>query len=231
MAVLAVDTSSPIASLSIGKSDGTIVSIEAKNPNSHIETLSLLLDQLLLKSQIKIKDLESIILGAGPGSFTGLRIGYSFVAGLAVALKIPVAQISSLQAATNLDLSEGLQVVLVDARRGEYFAGIYQFVGNRLLSVWPEQIIELQYLADILSQKLVDLSLLPSDLKIYASESITLLNQISSQIPFSLSANLIKINKLNPLNLPEFSVNAVSNLTPNYLRLVAAVKLNEPRTV
>ncbi len=229
MAQLAIDSSTPIASLSILSDHGEVFTIEAKDPNSHIETLSMLLDNLLQANNIPISNLKSIILGAGPGSFTGLRIGYSFVAGLAMALRIPVTEVSSLQAMANLNADSNLQVVLTDARRNEFFTGIYQVKQGKLSSVNKEEIMTLDYLERFLTQKHQELNLNLADLKVYCDLDLKLFDKFIPQKNNCLSANLLKLVTINQIKIPDFSLDLIANLKPNYLRSVAAVKLNEPR--
>ena len=228
---LAIDSSTPIASLSVRGSDSKIFSIEATDPNSHIETLSDLLEQLLKTAKVKTKDITSIVLGEGPGSFTGLRIGYSFASGLAFALKVPVITISSLQAAISIESAKKLNVVLTDARRGEFFTGIYQLKDQDLEKYIPENIMTQRDLESFLDQKLAELNLNSSEIALFSNQPLSLLGQINSQSFSGLSANLLRLGSRPTCKIPSFSVLELSKLNPNYLRAVAAVKLKDPRRI
>ena len=77
VAVLAIDTSTKFAELALAL-DNKVITVRAKSPNSHIEKLAELFEELLSKSAVKSNSIKRIILGRGPGSFTGLRIGDGF---------------------------------------------------------------------------------------------------------------------------------------------------------
>jgi tRNA threonylcarbamoyladenosine biosynthesis protein TsaB len=80
---------------------------------------------------------EAIAVGVGPGSFTGLRIGVATARGLAQALKKPIAAVGSLRAlargvALGFDQSDEPRLAVIDARRGQVFAGLYGDTGAEL---------------------------------------------------------------------------------------------------
>jgi tRNA threonylcarbamoyladenosine biosynthesis protein TsaB len=77
-------------------------------------------------------DLEAIAVGVGPGAFTGLRIGIATARALATANEIPLRRVSSL-AALSAGMEARLRLPLIDARRGEVFAALYDGSGT----VWP----------------------------------------------------------------------------------------------
>lgn len=76
-------------------------------------------DALLADAGVETTDLEAIVVGTGPGTFTGLRIGLATGRALGFALQIPVRGVSTLDALLHGD---GVQVACIDARRGEVFA-------------------------------------------------------------------------------------------------------------
>ena len=77
------------------------------------------LDRLLGEAGVELAEVETIVAGTGPGTFTGLRIGLATATGLGFALGVPVRGVGTLDA---LLCGEGVQVACVDARRGEMFA-------------------------------------------------------------------------------------------------------------
>jgi tRNA threonylcarbamoyladenosine biosynthesis protein TsaB len=89
---------------------------------------------------------DRIAVGIGPGTFTGLRIAASTASGLALSTGIPVAGVSTLEAmAHSLHASDGVSVPVLDARRGEVFAAVYDSDGSEILApaaLPPEAAIE-----------------------------------------------------------------------------------------
>jgi tRNA threonylcarbamoyladenosine biosynthesis protein TsaB len=88
-------------------------------------------------------DLDAVAIGAGPGSFTGLRIGMATAKGIAFAAKCPLWAVSSLGALAHAALVEepGTIVALLDARRGEIYAGVYRRDNGRTRLAGSERVM------------------------------------------------------------------------------------------
>jgi tRNA threonylcarbamoyladenosine biosynthesis protein TsaB len=108
----------------------------------HGARLPSALSDLLVAEDLKLPDVEGYAVGLGPGSFTGLRIGLATWKGLAYANRRPIAGASSLAAMALAALSEApagaLLVPLLDARKGEVYAGFYRADGEGVAAVAPE---------------------------------------------------------------------------------------------
>src|SRR5262245_11974525 len=111
--VLALDTATPVATVALVRTDQVLG--ESRSRASRVLADA---DELLRAAGCSLGDLEGIAVGTGPGSFTGLRIGLAAVRGLALALRIPVAGVSTLDA-----LAAGAPGALpvIDAQRREIF--------------------------------------------------------------------------------------------------------------
>jgi len=127
--VLAIDTSGSFCSVAVTSGLGTLTALSSEGLGDHFEQLPLLVARVCADAGMATTDIRSVRIGVGPGSFTGLRIGMSFVKGLAWSLRVPLIGCSSLAgaaAATMLqDSSSQRVVVLADARRDEVFAAAY----------------------------------------------------------------------------------------------------------
>lgn len=95
MNIISIDTSSKFCSLSIQLSGNIRDSIVSNLALSHSSELAVNLKKLINKYQIKISDLDFVLVNVGPGSFTGLRIGVSFAKGLCLSNNIPLIPINS----------------------------------------------------------------------------------------------------------------------------------------
>lgn len=133
MKFAALETSSDELSLSLFEDGRPVASISEKAVMRQSERLLTVLDSLLKAQKWAFADLEALAVGLGPGSFTGLRVGLSFVKGTALAREIKVVGISSLliQAEACQGLAEGKDVVVwLDARKGLVFRGSYRRQGS-----------------------------------------------------------------------------------------------------
>lgn len=125
MKILAVDTSSAICSVAILEDDKLIDKNELDDGKTHSENLMPLLDELLKRNSIDIKDIEMIACTVGPGSFTGIRIGVATMKPIAEVLDVKVASVMSLEAlARNVENKETI-VSLIDAKNNQVYAGIF----------------------------------------------------------------------------------------------------------
>ena len=128
MNILAIDTSGDYCSLALWL-DGKVVSREERVEQNHSQVLLPLLDELFAESGIALGKLDGIAFGAGPGSFTGLRIACGVAQGLAFAAGLPVAGICTLEALA--EAMPGKQVIAsLDARMGEIYHAAYKKNGS-----------------------------------------------------------------------------------------------------
>ncbi len=138
--LLAIDTSTLTASAAVLDDDRVVVENQAAT-TQHSEALLPLIDEVLRAAGLTPAQLDLLACGAGPGSFTGLRIGLATAKGLCFALGKPLLAVSSL-AALALEAEAlapgGLVLSLMDARRGEVYAGLFRLRGDDA----PEPLIE-----------------------------------------------------------------------------------------
>lgn len=120
--ILAIDTSNSFCSVAIHL-DNKFYSRELKVNNSHSEVIAKLFQEVLEETKKDAKEITQLVVGLGPGSFTGLRIGLAFSLGISTGLGIPICGFSSFQALSVKQ--EGRVQVVSDARKEEYYAGEY----------------------------------------------------------------------------------------------------------
>ena len=95
----------------------------------HGADLLVMIDAVCVGAAIGAHDLDAVAIGAGPGSFTGLRIGMATAKGIAFAATCPLWAVSSLGALAHEELEvdpTGTVIAVLDARRGEVYAGAYR---------------------------------------------------------------------------------------------------------
>jgi tRNA threonylcarbamoyladenosine biosynthesis protein TsaB len=152
--ILAVDTSTEACSVALQIGDKTIAKF-ADEPRSHSRLLMPMVQEVLAEAEIRVNQLDAIGVSIGPGSFTGLRIGFAAVQGMAYGADIPVVPVSTLELITATYTRQenpkaGEIIALLDARMSEFNLGRYRVDDNhqivaleadRLLS--SDQVIEL----------------------------------------------------------------------------------------
>jgi len=138
--ILAVDTNSPAGSAALLEGEELLGEINWNSPQTHSERLLAAVDFLLTAQKWTPDDLDGFALAAGPGSFTGIRIGMSTVKALALAADKPVAPVSNLSAlAFKLRRPAGrLLCPLIDARKQEVYSGLFEYRDRNLRELVPQ---------------------------------------------------------------------------------------------
>jgi len=129
--LLNIDTSTSKAFVSVSENELPIDTFYNYNQKEHAGFIHTAIEELLFKNNIKLHQLASIVVSAGPGSYTGLRVGLSSAKGLCYALNIPLIAINTLEMMAN-DLinqtslsNKFLYCPMIDARRMEVFTAVY----------------------------------------------------------------------------------------------------------
>lgn len=123
--VLAIDAGSPIVSVAVGIGSRVVAqhSLELRESSSRLMEL---LDSLLRQAGLSVSDLTAVVGLEGPGSFTGLRVGFATLQGLALSLSIEAGVVSTLRVLASLESAESLPTVAcVDALREEWMVQTY----------------------------------------------------------------------------------------------------------
>ncbi len=136
--LLAFDTSTPLCSVAISVGSQVYCQEDVLSDHSHTERLFEYVDDLLKKYGFVPFQLKGIVVGLGPGSYTGLRVAASAAKGVAYALDIPVYGVSSLQTIYQRFIRGGmigqndLVITAIDARRMEVYASAFCLDGSTL---------------------------------------------------------------------------------------------------
>ena len=123
---LGIDTSHTPLAVAVVKDDQVLAEYKSSLKITHSIGTMPAIEELLKKADIKPNEIDAIAIANGPGSYTGVRIGVTIGKTLAWTLKIPIVSVSSLQVlAGNVPFFSGVVCSIMDARRGNVFAGIY----------------------------------------------------------------------------------------------------------
>lgn len=151
MNIVAIDTSGPTASCAVMRDGEIIHSVFLNQGLTHSETIMPTLDEAMTSAQIDCSQVDAFVAVAGPGSFTGVRIGVCAVKGLAHAHNTPCASVDALEAlAMNVTGFDGIACPILDARRGQVYCAAFDVRGELPVRVLPDQALELnEYLAQL----------------------------------------------------------------------------------
>ncbi len=131
MKLLAIDSSGLVASVAIIEDNNLLGEYTINYKKTHSQTLLPMLDEVAKMIELDKASLDAIAVSAGPGSFTGLRIGSATAKGLGLALNKPLIHVPTVDAlAYNLWGTDKLICPLMDARRQQVYTGLYEFAEN-----------------------------------------------------------------------------------------------------
>jgi tRNA threonylcarbamoyladenosine biosynthesis protein TsaB len=138
MLTLAVDTAAATGSIALADENGVIAEARLETPSGFGQILFGEIEALLTRAKIRLADIELYAASTGPGSFTGVRIGLAAIKGLAEVSGKPAAGISNLVALAQYGTAD-LRAPIIDARRGEVFAALFDARGKEIIpaSVLP----------------------------------------------------------------------------------------------
>ncbi|MDP8262181.1 MAG: tRNA (adenosine(37)-N6)-threonylcarbamoyltransferase complex dimerization subunit type 1 TsaB [Candidatus Ancaeobacter aquaticus] len=151
MNVLGIETSTNQGSIAIVSAKKLIKEITISKDCSHSRNLVNKVDTLLGKQKLTLNDIDIVVVGRGPGSFTGIRIGAAFVQGVQTALTMPTYGVSAFDNVAyeighcpDIDLTKhAYVVVLFDARRDEYYCRIFKNEKGKLIQYKKDSIVTL----------------------------------------------------------------------------------------
>ncbi len=152
MKILALETSAKSVSCAVVEDGAPLASAYQCTGLTHSRTLLPMVDAMLKNADLTLEDIGAIAIAAGPGSFTGLRIGIAAVKGLAWAADKPCLGVSTLEAmAQNAAHIDGLIVGAMDARRAQIYNAVFEAKDGALTRLIPDRAISLEALADELA--------------------------------------------------------------------------------
>ena len=149
MKILALETSAKAVSAAVSE-DGKILASGYQDTGlTHSRTLMPIVEHILKNTDLTVQDCDVIAVAAGPGSFTGIRIGVAAAKGLAFAADKPAVGVSTLAAmARNVAFCDGLVICAMDARRQQVYNALFEAKDGQLTRLTPDRAIALEELAE-----------------------------------------------------------------------------------
>lgn len=153
MKVLAVDTSTVMATCCIMDEERILGQYSLNQDLSHLENLVPMIKEILDNLNLKIKDIDLFAVAKGPGSFTGLRIAIATMKSFAQIYDKPIVGVSTLEGlAYNLKY-QGLTVPMIDARRDRVYTAAYKFEKGKLKEIIRPDAIEINSLIELIKDE------------------------------------------------------------------------------
>ena len=153
MNILGIDSSGLVASVALQSDDKLVGEYTIHNKKTHSQTLLPMLDEVAKMIELDLNTVDVIAVSAGPGSFTGLRIGSATAKGLALALHKKIVSVPTVDAlAYNLWNSPSLVCPLMDARRQQTYTGLYKFTDGTMDTVLPQCVVGIQEIIEKINE-------------------------------------------------------------------------------
>lgn len=148
--ILSIDSSAVTASVALTDGEKVLKSELINAGLTHSETLLPMIKRIM--DGYNVSDLEAIAITAGPGSFTGVRIGVATVKGLAFENDIPCVSVSTLEAiAYNFIDTDCIVCAVMDARRMQFYNALFEIKNNKVTRLCPDRAISIEELKKDLS--------------------------------------------------------------------------------
>ena len=145
MKILALDSSGLVASVAVTEDDNLLGEYTINYKKTHSQTLLPMLDEVAKMIELDLKTVDVIAVSAGPGSFTGLRIGSATAKGLALALNKKIVSVPTVDAlAYNIWNCTDVICPLMDARRQQTYTGLYTFEDGRMQTLLPQCVVQIE---------------------------------------------------------------------------------------
>ena len=204
MKILALDSSGLVASVAVVEDNQLLAEYTVNYKKTHSQTLLPMLDEIAKMIELDLETIDAIAVAAGPGSFTGLRIGSATAKGLGLALKKPLIPVPTVDAlAYNLYDSTGVICPMMDARRKQVYTGIYRFADHELVTVSRQKAIAVEELIRELNAL--------GEAVIFLGDGVTVYQEMlkeNMQVPYSFA----------PAHLNKQRAGAVGALAEKYYR-------------
>ena len=222
--ILSIETSTEVCSVALHNQGRLVADRESIEAYSHAEKLAPLIDEILVNNKIKRAELTAVAVSAGPGSYTGLRIGTSTAKGLCYALEIPLITISTLES-----MLEGIEhgnenhllCPMLDARRMEVYCLLADSNGQNILDTHAKIIDEASF-SDYLNTNKI------SFFGNGANKCKSVITAKNAIFIDGITPSAINIGKLASI---KFSMNEFADLVnfePDYLKAFRTIPAKNP---
>ncbi|MBZ4663663.1 MAG: tsaB [Caloramator sp.] len=231
MKVLAMDTSSSVATVAIVSNDKVEGEIYLNHKMQHSVILFPMIEKLLEITENSLQDIDIIAVSGGPGSFTGLRIGVAAAKGMVQGSNKTFITVSSLEAmAYQQGYFDGVICPIMDALRDNVYTAVYEFKDGELINTMPIDALHIDELLD----KLEEYSKI-----LFCGDAVSIhIGRIKDRLKdkafFSTQNNMLpRASSIGEIALKKYSKGEISDIytfSPLYIRKSQAEREYEKRT-
>lgn len=223
MRILAFETSAKAASVALLQ-DGNLLGEYMQNSGqTHSRTVMQMAQDLLKNCDLSAKDVDAVACAAGPGSFTGVRIGLAAAKGFAWGREIPLVGVSTLEAmARTVAVADGVYCAAMDARRNQVYTALFQVENGVFRRLMDDSAISLEELGEKLSR-------IAGPKYLVGDGAALCCRSLSEQVPqLYLLPEHLRMQRASGTALVAWKklqageVLPAGSVTPNYLRLSQA---------
>ncbi len=219
MKVLALDTSTMMASIGLFDEDRLVGEVSLSQEATHSESLVPLIKTMLENLSLKIEDIDLYVVAIGPGSFTGLRIGAATIKAFAHLFDKPIVGVSTLEGLAYNLAFDGIVVPMIDARRDRVYTGIYKFENDQLKCLLEPDAMEIDHLLDYIDENFENV-IVNGDGSSLFRERIS--QRLGSKVSFATrGSNYTRASSIGDLGLKKYKLGLGDDyysLVPDYLR-------------
>ncbi len=227
MKIFALETSARAVSVAVTENGVVLASAYQNTGLTHSRTLMPLAENLLRGIGLTVRDMDLFAVAAGPGSFTGIRIGVAAAKGLAYGAERPAVGVSTLAAmARNGAAFDGVIVAAMDARRQQLYEATFRADNGTLSRLTPDRAVSLADLSAELSGETSPILVVGDGAElcaVYLNEHGVACRKAP---PHLIMQNAVSV-ALEAETLPENDYVSAGDLRPVYLRPPQAVPLRE----
>ena len=232
MKILSIDSSSLVATVAIVDEEKVLAEYTINHKKTHSQTLLPMLDEIVKMIEMDMSEIDAIAVSGGPGSFTGLRIGSATAKGLGLALGKPIIHVPTLEAmAYNFYQTDRLVCPIMDARREQVYAGLYEFDENGFKVVLDQTPLAIKDLVEQLNSISRKVVFMGDGVPVYKDYITNNASFVVEFAPAHLSRQ--RASAVGALGMEYYKLGKIQSAeehSPDYLRLSQAEReLNEKK--
>lgn len=219
MKVLAIDTSTMMASCALLDEENLLGEFSLNQNMGHSENLVPMVKTLLDNLNLKVSDIDLYGVALGPGSFTGLRIGIATVKAFAHVYNKPIVGVSTLEGLAFNVRASGVIVPIIDARKNRVYTGIYKWEDGYLNNVEEPTVMEIDELLEHLKENYNNIIVNGNGIYIHREKIKDKLGDRVEFAPFiQNTCRAASIGELALLKREEGKLESYFSLVPEYIR-------------
>ena len=219
MKVLAIDTSTVMASCAVLDEENLLGEFSLNQNMGHSENLVPMVKTLLDNLNLKVSDIDLYGVALGPGSFTGLRIGIATVKAFAHVYNKPIVGVSTLEGLAFNVRANGVIVPMIDARKNRVYAGIYKWEDGYLNNIEEPTAVEIDELLEYLNANYSNIMVNGNGIYIHREKIKDKLGDKVQFAPFiQNTCRAASIGELALLKREEGKLENCFSLVPEYIR-------------